>query len=409
MKNLKHIQIITTVFILVGCSAGPQEESETAPVKGVVQAESFSSASGEIGRQDVVGLNEGDWLSYNVEIPTTGRYKITVQTSNEANGTIWFEDYINNEDDRTYDISGKLTPNSGTASVDGSPMQAGNHEIKLHSTGSLGVDWFKFDLISEHQETPVSHTQNMEGEEWSLVWSDEFDGEGLPDSEKWAYNVGNWGWGNNEPQYYTDARTENVRQEGGNLIIQARKDDMGQPWTSTRLTTQGKQSFLYGKIEFRAKVPTGRGTWAAGWTLGDDYRDEISWPYCGEIDILECVGYEIDDSTGQGMNHATCHTRAYYFKQGNQIGSEIEVDSMNTQFHTYAVEWYPNEIRGMLDGEHYFTYDKNADELEWPFSKPQNIILNLAVGGGWGGAEGIDESWNSHEFIIDYVRVYERK
>ncbi len=153
----------------------------------------------------------------------------------------------------------------------------------------------------------------------------------------------------------------------------------------------------------------GRGSWAAGWTLGDAYRDEISWPYCGEIDVLECVGYEINDTTGSGMNHATCHTRAYYFKQGNQIGSEIEIDSMNTMFHTYAVEWSPTKIEGFLDGVQYYVYDKNANELEWPFNTTQNIILNLAIGGGWGGAKGVDSSYTSHQYILDYVRVYEKK
>ena len=405
MKKVQLAVLPLAFLTLIGCSETKKEDQ----VEGRVEAESFISASNEQEKMDVIGLNEGDWLGYEVDVKTTGRYKISIKTTEEANGQIWLEDYINNTDDRTYDITGKLTPADGMASVDGSPLQAGKHEIKLHCTGSLGVDWFQLELISEHVNTPGVLEQDMSGTEWSLVWSDEFDGEGLPDSEKWAYNAGNWGWGNNEPQYYTDARVENARLENGTLIIEARKNDMGQPWTSARLTTQGKQSFLYGKIEFRAKVPTGRGTWAAGWLLGDDYSDEISWPYCGEIDVLECVGYEIDDSTGAGINHATCHTRAYYFKQGNQIGSDIELDSMHTKYHTYGVEWDTNEIRGTLDGEHYFTYDKNADELEWPFDKPQNIIVNLAVGGGWGGAQGIDETWDSHEFILDYVRVYERK
>jgi beta-glucanase (GH16 family) len=248
----------------------------------------------------------------------------------------------------------------------------------------------------------------MEGDQWELVWSDEFDGEGLPDSSKWAYNIGDWGWGNNEPQYYTDGRIENARQENGTLIIEAHQNEVGPAWTSARLTTQGRHAFQYGKVEFRAKVPPGRGTWAAGWLLGEAYRDEISWPYCGEIDVLECVGYEINDTTGKGLNHATCHTRAYYFKQGNQIGSEIELDSMYQQFHNYTIEWHPDRIDAYLDGEYYFTYDKNENELEWPFDKPQNIIVNLAVGGGWGGAQGIDTSWKSHQYILDYVRVYQK-
>jgi beta-glucanase (GH16 family) len=263
--------------------------------------------------------------------------------------------------------------------------------------------------MKEHRDTPKVYTQKMDGKEWTLVWSDEFEGSGLPDTTKWSYNFGNWGWGNNEPQYYTSSRIENARLENGTLIIEARKNDDGNEWTSARLTTQGKESFLYGRIEFRAKVPVTRGTWSAGWLLGDEYRDELSWPYCGEIDVLECVGFEIDDSTGNGKNHATCHTRSYYFKQGNQIGSEIAVSAMNTTFHTYAIEWYPDVIYGFLDGEKYYTYDMNKDELEWPFDKAQNIIVNLAIGGGWGGAKGIDESVESHQYILDYVRVYELK
>ena len=132
-------------------------------------------------------------------------------------------------------------------------------------------------------------------------------------------------------------------------------------------------------------MPSGRGTWAAGWMLGDAYRDEISWPYCGEIDILECVGYEIDDSTGTGMNHATCHTRAYYFKQGNQIGSDTTLSNMTDSFHTYAVEWYPDVIYGLVDGVRYYTYDKNKNKMEWPFDEAQNIYSQPGHGRwlGW--------------------------
>ncbi len=140
--------------------------------------------------------------------------------------------------------------------------------------------------MKRQQNTPNSLKQKMKGEDWELVWSDEFDGQGLPDTTKWSYNIGDWSWGNNEPQYYTEGKLKNARQEDGHLIIEAHKNDDGNAWTSARLSTQGKQSFLYGKIEFKAKVPVGRGTWAAGWLLGDAYGDEISWHYCGEFDFL---------------------------------------------------------------------------------------------------------------------------
>jgi beta-glucanase (GH16 family) len=182
---------------------------------------------------------------------------------------------------------------------------------------------------------------------------------------------------------------------------------MGQAWTSARLTTREKVSFLYGKIEFRAKVPVTDGTWAAGWLLGDAYRDEISWPYCGEIDVLECVGHEIDDESGDGINHGSCHTRAFYFKEGNHITNILNVDDMTGSFHTYSIEWLPDGVRAFVDSTHYYTYDKLDGPLEWPFDQPQNLIVNLAMGGGMGGE--IDPAAGSQQFILDYVRVYARK
>lgn len=402
---------------IVGC--GPAKSEDTVEIllsSNFFQAEDFvSSSSNDVKKSATISMEADSWVSYAIDVPITGRFQVEVMISGDKGSGIWIEDYHENKDGRTYDITGKIenSSNSELISVtkDGSPLRAGKHEIKIHATGGqVEIDWFKFIPMKAHTNTPVILTQKMEQNDWSewrLVWSDEFEGSGLPDDSKWTYNVGNWGWGNNEPQYYTDKRMENARLENGTLVIEAQKNDGGHDWTSARLTTQGKQSFLYGKIEFRAKVPVGKGTWTAGWLLGDEYIDELSWPYCGEIDVLECVGYEIDDSTGDGLNHATCHARAYYFKQNNQIGSESEVSNMNGEFHTYAIEWYPDVIYGLLDGKRYYTYDKNSNELEWPFFKPQNIILNLAVGGGWGGAQGIDEQWDSHQFILDYVRVYE--
>jgi len=355
-------------------------------------------------------LVQPDSAEFMVTVPQTGRYKVSVWGSFENEATAWVEDYINNTDDREYNITGSITFDStGKGSIDGSPLAKGEHPMKVHSEEGNTVDSIRFDLLQPHVETDSVLIQEMDGSEWSLVWSDEFEGTGLVDDSKWNYKVGNWGWGNNELQYYTLEETANARQEDGKLTIEAHKNKTGNKWTSARLSTQGNVSFKYGRIEYRAKVPAGRGTWAAGWLLGDTYKDELSWPYCGEIDVLECVGYEINDTKGNGINHATCHTRAYYFKQGNQIGSEIEVDSMNTKFHTYAVEWYPTKIEGYLNGELYYTYDKIANELEWPFNQPQNIIINLAVGGGWGGAKGVDSSYTSHQYILDYIRVYEKK
>jgi beta-glucanase (GH16 family) len=418
MNNSKTLFFSLAIATIMGCNSPEiNMNSNTEEVIYIIQAENFKRSSEEqIDKSDIIELAKNQWLAYEINVLVGGRYKVEVLGSGENNSSLWIEDYYDNKDNRSYDITGKMIFNTTVpaslqeVSKHGTPLNTGVHNIKIHVLeGLVELDWIKFTLLEEYSNTPLVLEQNMKGEEWSLVWADEFDGVGLPDTSKWSYKVGNWGWGNNEPQYYTEFRTQNARQENGDLIITAIKDELGEQWTSARLTTQGVVSFLYGKIEFRAKVPVARGTWAAGWLLGADYRDELSWPYCGEIDVLECVGYEIDNETGNGLNHATCHTRAYYFKQDNQIGSEIQIENMNGEYHTYAIEWYPDVIYGLVDGERYYTYDKTANDLEWPFSNPQDIILNLAVGGNWGGAKGIDESWDSHAFIIDYVRVYELK
>ena len=416
---LKIFVIIFSAFLIQGCTQNKETNNEII----MVEAESFIESSGDYklidskeGTKIVSGLDSTGWLAYEVQVTKPGRYRCEIKLSSDSNapGSCWIEDYYDNKDDRTYNITAGIdipaTRKGGVYSIvskDGSPLNKGLHKMKLHfESDNVNIDWIKFILLKNHQFTMDTLVQNTVGKVWNLVWSDEFEGSGLVDSSKWTYDIGNWGWGNNEPQYYTENRIENARQENGNLIIEARKNDMDQPWTSARLTTRGKVSFIYGKIEFRAKVPSGDGTWAAGWTLGEAYRDEISWPYCGEIDILECVGNEIDDESGDGLNHASCHTHAYYHKQGNQITSVLPVINMSGEFHTYAIEWTEKKIDAFVDGNKYYTYDKIANEFEWPFNNPQNIIINLAMGGGMGGL--IDESFTSQKLIIDYIRVYEK-
>ncbi len=418
--------IFSLAIKLASCGTDTSQEekkttSDTLPAAKteiVIEAESFTGSSRDYAvNEDVVSfvlMDSAGWLAFDVDFKVAGRYRSQVVASAEApEALLWIEDYYDNPDGRTYNVTGNLSvtsqENFETFYVDGSPFDNNRHKMKLHlQSGEARVDKIIFTLMREHQQTPFIMQQNTAGEEWALVWSDEFEGVAL-DTSKWTYDIGNWGWGNFELEYYTADRQENARLEDGNLIIEARKNDMGFPWTSARLTTRGKVSFLYGKIELRAIVPREKGNWAAGWTLGDDYVDEKDWPYCGEIDILESVGYEVDNESGDGIAHATVHTPAYYFKINNQISSTREVKDIADEFHTYAVEWYKDRILGFVDGEQYYLYDKNADEKEWPFDKPQNIILNLAMGGGWGGAQGMDTTVTSQKFILDYVRVYELK
>ncbi|MET0262137.1 MAG: glycoside hydrolase family 16 protein [Rariglobus sp.] len=235
---------------------------------------------------------------------------------------------------------------------------------------------------------------------WKLVWADEFDRNGAPDAARWKLEEGYLR--NNEAQYYTSDRAENARIENGHLIIEARRDNWnGKPITSASLTTQGKQPFLYGRIEVRAKVPTGRGTWPAIWTLGDNIK-QAGWPACGEIDILENVGF------APQTIHANVHCFAYNHMKKTGKGRSIKADAPWENFHVYAVEWYEDRLEFFFDDTRYFIFRKESDDpAKWPFAKSQFLILNLAIGGAWGGAKGIDETLFPHRFEIDYLRYYQ--
>jgi beta-glucanase (GH16 family) len=244
---------------------------------------------------------------------------------------------------------------------------------------------------------------------WQLVWSDEFDYTGLPDSTKWGYDVGGHGWGNKELQNYTGLREENARVESGRLIIEARRDGSGSHnYTSARLVSKGKGDWTYGRFEVRAKLPSGRGTWPAIWMLPSlkSYGNG-GWPDNGEIDIMEHVGSDPD------VVHGSAHTRAYYHPIGTQKTGKIEVRTSRTGFNLYAVEWTHQEIRWYVNDEHYFTFRnerltrRTANYKQWPFDKPFHLILNIAVGGMWGGTKGIDHSIWPQRMEVDYVRIYQ--
>lgn len=250
-------------------------------------------------------------------------------------------------------------------------------------------------------------SQSNKSNQWRLVWSDEFNYDGLPDPAKWSYDVGGHGWGNKELQYYTERREENARVENGNLIIEARRDNWnGHEYTSARLVTKNKGDWLYGRFEARAKLPSGRGTWPAIWMLptGWEYG---SWPSSGEIDIMEHVGFNPD------MIHVSAHTKSYHHSIRTEKTAKIRVKTARTDFNVYAVEWTSQEIRGYVNERHFFTFknerltNKSADYKQWPFDKPFHMLLNIAVGGTWGGQKGVDETIWPRRMEVDYVRVYE--
>jgi len=232
------------------------------------------------------------------------------------------------------------------------------------------------------------------GDEWTKVWSDEFDYEGLPDPGKWGNEVGFIR--NNELQYYTERRIENSIVTGGNLLIIGRKEDYNDAaYTSASLTTDGLHSWKYGKFEARMKLPSGQGMWPAFWMLGQN-RHDIGWPRCGEIDIMEHINSE-DFLYGTLHWHNTKHV-----SDGNKIPCDMST------FHVYSVEWDENSVKWFLDGNMYHEVSV-ADSVNSTeeFHKPFYLILNLAIGGNW--PKNPDETTQFPDTVmVDYVRVYQK-
>lgn len=265
----------------------------------------------------------------------------------------------------------------------------------------------------------VVRNKNRSDRNWELVWSDEFDRDGVPNPDNWTIREWPPGVVNSEDQAYT-ARERNVRVEDGMLVIEAHREEYGEAqYTSARIFSAGKQDFLYGRFEAHAKVPEGQGNWAAVWMLPSDpfkYASNCSdiadwqgnhdcdaWPNSGEIDILEHVGYL------QGHVHGTVHNRAYFFVNHEQRKGRAIFPEVSEKFHTYIVEWYPDRIDMYVDDTLYFSYmNANKGWREWPYDHPFHLIVNLAIGGDWGRAGGpIDDSKFPQRLLVDYVRVYQ--
>ncbi|MBJ6368442.1 glycoside hydrolase family 16 protein [Snuella sedimenti] len=236
-----------------------------------------------------------------------------------------------------------------------------------------------------------------------LVWSDEFDVNGEPDDSKWGYDLGNGcpnlcGWGNGEKQYYTN-RPENVKVEDGVLKITAKMEAyQGFNYTSARLLTKDKYEFTYGKVEVKAKLPSGSGTWPAIWMLGANI-DTVGWPACGEIDIMEHWGHNpkiVSSATHTPACSGGC--------SGTKVG-ETTVNDFSSGFHVYGLEWTEDALHFSLDGTILYTYKPDVkDSNTWPYTKPQFLILNIAMGGNW---FTIDENFTESTMEIDYIKIYQ--
>ncbi len=242
----------------------------------------------------------------------------------------------------------------------------------------------------------AAFTASAQVKKGKLVWEENFSGKKL-DEKAWNFETGDGcpnicGWGNNERQVYTK---DNHRLENGHLIITTKKD--GEKYTSTRITTAGKKEFKYGYIEARAKVPVGYGIWPAFWMLGSNIK-QAGWPLSGEIDILEYIGREPD------MAYTTLHFKDRH--GDNAFGKKTPMPDIEDGFHNYAVQWTPEKIDFLVDEKVFFSYTpETKTEESWPYDQPFYILLNVAVGGNFGGPD-VDDTIFPQEYIIDYIKVY---
>lgn len=345
--------LLITTFTLVSCSGeggsgGGGTGTGTKPSNLVVSAVVFGT-SAQTPNGDGSGL-----VTFNINATNATSYKISL-----GNG-------------ETQDVtSGAFTYTYTTG---------GTNTFVVYVSAYNGANFVSTSVTFTLYVAPTS------------IWSDEFNADGAPDSTKWGYDLGGGGWGNNEAQYYTN-RADNVIVQGGVLKIIAKKEAyQGSSYTSARMLSKGKFSFKYGKVEIRAKLPSGGGTWPALWMLGSNI-DTTPWPACGEIDIMEHLGNQLNKIYG------TLHHPGH--SGGTADGGTTNIANATTEFHIYICDWRADAIKFYVDNQLFYTFTNSAS---LPFNQNFFLIVNCAMGGNFGGT--IDPNFVSSTFEVDYIRVY---
>lgn len=324
----------------------------------------------------------------------------------------WFDLQITNQCSYTNASKLILFPGTVTNTVTSLVAPAGTVYVRYQTWFAQGPDnangsmYFDDLTLNQTGGTVPSVTQ------WNIIWNDEFaqaDGS-YPDPAKWGFDVGNGsgGWGNNQLEYDT---TNNATIQSGQLVIEARQESFGgKNYTSTRMLTKGKSSWTYGRMEARIKIPRGQGIWPAFWMLGVNIDSGVSWPTCGEIDIMENIGKTSDQGTVHGTIHGPQNGGDY--NGGAGVGGTYTLSggtALADDFHIYAIEWTPNQIKWFMDDHQYFTATSSGlpGGATWVFTQPQFLLLNLAVGGNWpGNPDGTTVF--PQQMLVDYVRVYQQ-
>jgi beta-glucanase (GH16 family) len=278
----------------------------------------------------------------------------------------------------------------GQSSYEILSITANRMVVRAVMGGNPALAWYHIFTTTKPSQVPDTNVDYT-----NLIWSDDFDVDGAPDPAKWSYNLGTGenGWGNNEKQNYTDLPANVIVQDGVLKITAIKESSGGQAYSSARIVTDNKFKFTYGKIEVRAKLPTGGGTWPAIWMLGQNYATN-EWPACGEIDVMEHVG------NSQDVIHGTLHYPGRF--GGSADGASKTIPNVSSQFHVYKAVWSPSSIKIYVD-ETLIHSVSNATSL--PFNSDFFIILNVAMGGNFGG--NIDPAFTQSSMEIDYVKVYQ--
>lgn len=353
MKNYKFLLIISIFSFLFfscgGSSSGSSEPVVTTPTNLVIN-------------KVVVGSS-------------------TTMPNGDGTGVVNFTVSANNAKEYKMSVDGEILT-STTGSFTYTFKQSGTNDHTVYVSAYNGDKFISGSTIVTVYVIPKA------------VFFDEFNVDGAPDSSKWGYDLGNNnGWGNNEAQYYTN-RTQNAVVSNGTLKINLIKEPyQGYNYTSARLLSKGKYSMKYGKVEIRAKIPSGGGTWPVLWMLGNNI-DSVGWPACGEIDIMEHVGNQLNRIFG------TFHYPGR--SGGNADGASVMISNATTEFHIYSMEWNASTIKIYVDNQLFFTYNNNANS---PFNQNFFFIMNVAMGGNFGGT--IDPNVTNATMEVDYIRVYQ--
>lgn len=438
VKNIfnKWYPILTTLIVVTFCLISCSEDDASPLITADFNMDFIDANNVRFTNQSEGEYNSLTWEFGNGESESnsfkTRTYEVYYPESGTYNVSLRIGDFDGNVDKVTKELV--ITKNDLLVAFTAAPDALNPNKINLVNTSEGNYDSFKWifkDTEVENENTTIAYfpykgdyeieLQVVKDEvtyskklevtladddpnyisSFVLTWADEFDGNEV-NTYDWTFETGSNGWGNNELQNYTNGDNAEVKE--GKLILTAKKvNDNLQPgsYTSTRMITKGKKEFLYGRMEISAKLPSGRGIWPAIWMLGANI-DDVSWPACGEIDVMEYVGYQ------PNTIHATVHTPSGYGANGN--GSSKMLNTAEEEFHVYGVIWTEKEMVFYTDSPENVTHtyapiNKTSDN--WPFNKPHFFILNIAVGGNWGGAQGIDNSIFPQTMEIDYVRVYQ--